>query len=43
MEKNVFIVALAKGLRFAPCAVSEEKCRKAPQLILDAIKQVAGC
>ena len=43
MEKNVFIVALAKGLRFAPCAVSEEKCRKAPQLILDAIKEVAGC
>lgn len=42
MEKNVFIVALAKGLRFAPCAVSEEKCRKSPQLILDAIKTVAG-
>lgn len=42
MEKNVFIVALAKGLRFAPCAVSEEKCRRSPQLILDAIHEVDG-
>lgn len=39
MEKNVFIVALAKGLRFAPCAVSEEKCKKAPGLILEALRE----
>lgn len=37
MEKNVFVVALAKGLRFAPCAVSEEKCRRSPALIAEAI------
>lgn len=43
MEKNTFVVALGKGLRFAPCAVSEEKCRRSPQLILDAIKEVEGC
>ena len=43
MEKNTFVVALGKGLRFAPCAVSEEKCRRSPQLILDAIKAVEGC
>lgn len=40
MENNTFVVALGKGLRFAPCAVSEEKCRRSPQLILDAIKEV---
>ena len=43
MGKNTFVVALGKGLRFAPCAVSEEKCRRSPQLILDAIKAVEGC
>ncbi|PKM50530.1 MAG: aspartate aminotransferase, partial [Firmicutes bacterium HGW-Firmicutes-6] len=43
MEKNTFVVALGKGLRFAPCAVSEEKCRRSAQLILDAIKEVEGC
>jgi aromatic-amino-acid transaminase len=37
MEKNVF---MAKGLRFAPCAVSEEKCRRAPALILEAMNEV---
>ncbi|MBC3889725.1 aminotransferase class I/II-fold pyridoxal phosphate-dependent enzyme [Acetobacterium paludosum] len=44
MEKNTFVVPLGKGLRFAPCAVSEEKCRRAPQLILQAMKEVGdGC
>lgn len=43
MEKNTFVVALGKGLRFAPCAVSEEKCRRAPALILQAIKEVEEC
>lgn len=39
MDKNLFIVALGKGLRFAPCAVSAEKCSKAPSLILEAIRE----
>ncbi|MBK5244532.1 MAG: aminotransferase class I/II-fold pyridoxal phosphate-dependent enzyme [Eubacteriaceae bacterium] len=43
MEKNTFVVALGKGLRFAPCAVSEEKCRRAPDLILEAIKETETC
>ena len=43
MEKNTFVVALGKGLRFAPCAVSEEKCRRAPALILQAINEVKKC
>ncbi len=42
MDENFFIVALKKGLRFAPCAVSEEKCAKAPKMILEAIKEVNG-
>jgi len=42
MEKNTFVVALGKGLRFAPCAVSEEKCRRSPALILQAIKEAEG-
>ena len=42
MEKDFFIVALKKGLRFAPCAVSIEKCAKAPQMILEAIEEVNG-
>lgn len=40
-EKNLFIVPLEKGIRFAVCAVSEEKCRKAPKVIkevMDAMK-----
>lgn len=37
-EDNLYMVALAKGIRFAPCAVSEEKCAKAPALILEALK-----
>jgi aromatic-amino-acid transaminase len=36
-QKNFFIVALKKGLRFAPCAVNEEKCGRAPTLIKAAI------
>ncbi|MGV8907252.1 MAG: aspartate aminotransferase, partial [Acetobacterium sp.] len=43
MEKNTFVVALSKGLRFAPCAVSEEKCRRAPAQILEAIKENEKC
>ncbi len=40
MEKNIFVVPLSKGLRFAACAVSEEKCRRAPGLILEAMNTI---
>ncbi|MGL4607211.1 MAG: pyridoxal phosphate-dependent aminotransferase [Eubacteriaceae bacterium] len=40
MENKMFVVALEKGLRFAPCAVSEEKCRRSPELILNAMNEV---
>lgn len=33
IEKNMFVVALKKGLRFAVCGVSEEKCKLAPATI----------
>ena len=33
IKENLFVVALKKGLRFAVCAVSEEKCRIAPAKI----------
>ena len=39
IEKNIFMVPLGKGLRFAVCAVSEEKCKKAPKII----KEVMDC
>lgn len=42
MEENFFIVALKKGLRFAPCAVSEKKCALAPELIKKAMTEVNG-
>lgn len=32
-EDHLFVIPLQKGLRFAPCAVSEDKCRKAPAMI----------
>ena len=38
MEKNIFVVPLKKGLRFAVCAVSEEKCKTAPKEIKEVIK-----
>lgn len=34
---NLFLVSLKKGIRFAICAVSEEKCRKAPAIIKKVI------
>ncbi len=39
MKDNIFVVALQKGLRFAVCAVSEEKCKKAPSFIQKAIEK----
>lgn len=37
IEKNLFMVPLGKGLRFAVCAVSEEKCKKAPKIIKEVM------
>lgn len=39
-EKNVYIVANKEGLRFAVCAVSEEKCKISPKLIKDAMDEI---
>jgi aromatic-amino-acid transaminase len=36
-KKDLFIVPLKKGLRFAVCSVSEENCRKSPALIKEAL------
>lgn len=41
IKENLFVVALKKGLRFAVCAVSEDKCRIAPakiKAVLDNLK-----
>lgn len=38
-KENIFMVPLAKGVRFAVCAVSEEKCRKAPAIIKKVMDQ----
>lgn len=41
IKENMFVVALKKGLRFAVCAVSEEKCKIAPAIIkrvMDSLK-----
>jgi aromatic-amino-acid transaminase len=31
------MVPLGKGIRFAVCAVSEDKCRKAPKIIKEVM------
>ncbi len=41
INENMFVVALKKGLRFAVCAVSEEKCRIAPAIIKKAMDKVS--
>lgn len=40
--EHLYVVPLAMGLRFAPCAVSEEKCRQAPARI-KAVMDRLGC
>jgi aromatic-amino-acid transaminase len=37
IEKDAFLVPLNQGLRFAVCAVSEEKCKKAPYIIKEVL------
>ena len=39
-EKDMYIVTNKNGLRFAVCAVSEEKCEISPKLIKEAIDEV---
>ena len=39
-KRQIYVVPMANGLRFSPCAVSSEKCRKAPALIKEAIEEV---
>ena len=39
-EKDMYIVSNKNGLRFAVCAVSEDKCKIAPKLIKEAIDEV---
>jgi len=40
MEENLFLVPLKLGLRFAVCAVSEEKCKKVPAMIKKAMDSI---
>ena len=39
-EKDMYIVSNKNGLRFAVCAVSEDKCKIAPKLIKEAIDEL---
>ena len=40
MEENVFVIPLQTGLRFALCAVGEEKCALAPKIIKDVLNKL---
>ncbi len=40
--ENVFVVPQARGLRFSPCAVTTEKCLRAPSIIKNAIEKAEG-
>lgn len=40
IKENLFVVALKMGLRFAVCAVSEEKCRTAPAIIKKVLDRI---
>ena len=39
-KELIFVVPLEKGIRFSPCAVTEDKCKKAPAAIARAIKNL---
>ena len=41
-KENLFLLPMGKGIRFAPCAVSVEKCRLSAQLIKKAMDRVNG-
>jgi len=40
IKENLFLIPLEMGLRFAVCAVSKEKCKKAPALIKKAMDNI---
>lgn len=40
IEENLFLVPLKNGLRFAVCAVSEEKCKVSPSIIKKAMDEI---
>lgn len=40
VKHNLFAVSLKKGIRFAVCAVSEEKCKRAPAIIKKAMEAI---
>lgn len=39
-KENLFLIANKNGLRFAVCAVSQEKCKKSPKIIKAAIDKI---
>ena len=39
-EEHVYVVPQKKGLRFSPCAVTTEKCLRAPAIIKQAVDRV---
>lgn len=39
-KENLYLVPLKMGLRFAVCAVSEEKCSKAPKIIKEVLDRI---
>ncbi|MCB7319333.1 pyridoxal phosphate-dependent aminotransferase [Lacrimispora sp. 210928-DFI.3.58] len=41
-EEQVYVVPLVKGIRFSPCAVTEEKCRRAPGIIKRVMERLEG-
>lgn len=41
-KENLFLLSMAKGLRFAACAVSTEKCKLSARLIKEVIDRVNG-
>lgn len=40
IDENLFLIPLQKGLRFAVCAVSEEKCKISPSMIKKAMDEI---
>lgn len=41
-EEHIYVVPQAQGLRFSPCAVTTEKCLRAPGIIKKAVDQAAA-
>lgn len=41
-EKNVFLIPLDKGVRVSVASSSEDKCRRLPALIREAMEEIAG-